>query len=89
MRGIFGLIGLLVALVVTGLLVRQQLKATQVPVPALQLPAVAGDAAPSGADTISMPASGTPAQQSQQIQQQFKQALDKAMQARPMPDDKP
>lgn len=89
MRGIFGLIGLLVALVVTGLLVRQQLKATQAPVPALQLPAVAGDAAPNGTHTITLPASGTPAQQSQQVQQQFKQALDNVMQARPLPDDKP
>lgn len=89
MRGIFGLIGLLVALVVTGVLVRQQLKATYAPVPALQVPATAGDADQSGANTITLPASGTPAQQSQQMQQQFKQALDNAMQARPMPDDKP
>ena len=89
MRGIFGLIGLLAALVVAGVLVRQQLKATHAPLPALQAPAAPGDAAQGATDTITLPASGTPAQQSQQVQQQFKQALDNAMQARPMPDDKP
>jgi hypothetical protein len=89
MRGILGLIGLLVALAVSGVLVRQQMKAVKSPVPALQLPAVAGDDAKNVVPTVTMPASGTPAQQSQQIQQQFKQALDNAMQTRPMPEDKP
>jgi hypothetical protein len=39
--------------------------------------------------TVSLPASGTAASSSGQIEQQFKQALDKAVQARPMPDDTP
>lgn len=88
MRAVFGLVGLLIALAVTGFLVRQQMKAAQAPVPALQVPATAGVDA-QGVNNIVVPASGTPAQQSQQAQQQFKQALDKAMQARPMPDDNP
>ena len=90
MRGIFGLIGLLAALVVAGVLVRQQLKAAHAPVPALQVPITGGDAAQSGTDSSAMPTSGTPAQPSQQMQQQFKQALDNAMQPRPLPaDDQP
>jgi len=87
MRGLFGILSLLLALGVAGVLVRKQLKATRAPVPALQIPTTGGDAAQSGTDTSAMPASGTPAQQSQQIQQQYKQALDNAMQARPMPED--
>lgn len=89
MRAIFGVLSLLVVLAVAGVLVRQQLKATHSPVPVLQVPATPGDHAQGGPDTVTLPASGTPAQQSQQVQQQFKQALDNAMQARPMPDDPP
>lgn len=67
MRSLFGLIGLLVALALTAILVRQQMKVVQIP--------------------IATPASGTVVQQSQQVQQQIKQAVEGAMQARPMPDD--
>jgi len=80
MRGMFGLVGLLVALGVVGLVIRKQMAAVQMPVPVLQAPADGTASAP--------PLTGNAAQQSQQIQQQVTQALDAAMQARPMPDDK-
>ncbi len=88
MRAIFGLVGLLMVLAVTGFLVRQQMKAAHAPVPALRVPATAGDDTQSVSNIV-VPASGTAAQQSQQLQQQFKQTLDKAMQTRPMPEDNP
>ena len=71
MRGLFGLVGLLLVLVIVGLLVRKQMAPAVTDAPGLVIPA------------------GTPAQQSQQTQQQVKQALDAAMQqTRPVPDDK-
>ena len=80
MRGLFGLVGLLVALAVVGLVVRKQMAAVHTPVPVLQAPA-------DGASSAS-PVPGNAAAQSRQIQQQVQQALDAAMQPRPMPDDK-
>ena len=80
MRGMFGLVGLLLALGVVSLVVRKQMAAVQMPVPALQAPA-------QGA-TSESPAAGNAAQQSQQIQHQVTQAVDAAMQPRPMPEDK-
>jgi hypothetical protein len=78
MRGLFGLVGLLLVLAVAGLLVRQQMTAIQTPLPALQTPA--GEAA--------KPPPGNTHEQSQQIQQQYKQALEGALQTpRPLPDD--
>lgn len=74
MRGLWGVIGLLVTLAVVGVVLRQQLRAVQAPVPALQVPA----------DTAAPPA--TPAQQSQQIQQQVKTAVESAMQPRAVDD---
>jgi len=69
MRGL-GLIGLVLALAIVGLLARKQLGGATAPVV-------------SGA-----PATGDVRAQSQQIQQQFKQSLDQAMQKRPpVPDD--
>ena len=77
MRAIFGVLSLLLVLAVVGLLVKKQLVSTQQALPALTLPS-----APS------KPA-GTVQEQSQEIQQQYKQALDAAVQqARPVPDDK-
>jgi hypothetical protein len=71
---IFGLLGLLVALVTVGLLVKSQF--THLAAPAL----------PSDSST-SIPA-GTANNQRQQIPQQYKQAIDAAMQpSRKMPDD--
>ena len=64
-----GLIGLVLALAIVGLLVKKQLGSACAPA----RPPAAGSRAPA---------------QSQQIQQQFKQSLDAAMQQpRPMPDD--
>ena len=74
MRGIFSIVGLLVVLAIVGLLVKKQLS-TQVVVPSAPgTPAISADAPPQV--------------QSQQAQQQVKQAVDSAMQARPMPDEK-
>ncbi len=72
---IFGLIGLLLALVIVGVLVKKQFTTLAAP----SLPAVPGATAP---------ASGTVRDQSQQVQQQYKQTIDAAMQQpRKMPDD--
>ena len=75
MRGIFSVVGLLVALAIVGLLVKKQF-GTQVVVPAAPgMPAVSADAPPQV--------------QSQQAQQQVKQAVEGALQqARPMPEEK-
>lgn len=77
---IFGLLGLVAALVIVGLLVKQQLGASRARVPSLQPPAASpGTGAP--------PA--TVRDQSRQIQQQYQEALDAAMKAQPrdVPDD--
>ena len=82
MRGFFGLAGLLIALVIVGLLVKKQLAATQQAIPALRLPAVPGAASPDA------PPATTVKQQSRQIEQQYKQAIEGVMQTtRPVPDD--
>ena len=81
MRGTFGLIGLLLALAVVGVVVKKQLSAVPVPV----LPAQ-----PS-ASAASQPAAplGNAVDQSRHVQEQFRQALDGAMQqARPLQDEK-
>ena len=79
MRVVFGMVGLVVALAIVGVLAKKQLASTRAVVPSLQIPGVAPASAPTG----------TVREQSQQIQQQYKQALDAAMQqARPMPDEK-
>ena len=74
MRGMFGLIGLVIVLALVGVLIKKQMAVTQAPEPALQ-----GTPAP---------ATGTVRDQSQQIQQQVKEQMDSLMQqARPMPDE--
>lgn len=74
MRGIFSLVGLLVVLAIVGLLVKKQMS-TQIAVPAAPgMPAVSVNAPPQV--------------QSQQAQQQVKQAVEGALQARPMPEEK-
>ena len=82
MRAAFGLVGLVVALALVGLLVKKQLSATRAPVPAQQ--GVVGLASPA-----STPAPATTVrEQSQQMQQQVKQQVEGLMQqARPMPED--
>lgn len=78
---IFTLLGLVLALVIVGLLVKQQLGATRATVPALQQPAA------DNAATEAPPA--TVRDQSRQIQQQYKEALDAALQQqqRAMPEE--
>ena len=79
MRGVLGMVGLVVALAIVGVLVKKQLASTQARGPSLQVPG----AAPVPAST------GTVREQSQQVQQQYKQALESALQQpRPLPDDK-
>ncbi|HOP88975.1 MAG: hypothetical protein KBE90_10550 [Ottowia sp.] len=70
---VMGLLGLVLALVIVGLLVKKQMAATRAPLPSL-------------APAASAPA--TVRAQSQQVQQQVKEAMDAAMQPqRAMPDD--
>ena len=68
-----GLIGLVLALLIAGVLVKKQMGSGSAVAPAVA------------------PSPGTPAPtvraQSEQIQQQVRQQLDAAAQARPMPDD--
>lgn len=78
MKGIFGLLGLLLALAVVGVLVKKQLAASGQGLPVLQAPVPA-----------STDGAGAPPVQSQPVQEQYKQALEAAVQApRAMPDDK-
>jgi hypothetical protein len=77
----FGLLGLVLALVIVGLIAKKQLTATAAPA----LPTVSGAASPApGQAPADVP---TQAQQVQQVQTQLNQALDAAAQARKMPDD--
>lgn len=84
MKGVFGLVGLLLALAIVGVVIKKQLGANQQIVPALAVP-VSPAATAATADPAQPPA--TVREQSQQVQQQYKQAIEGAMQqARPMPD---
>ncbi len=84
MRSIFGVLGLLLVLALVALLVKQQLVSTRQAIPALTGPVPTS----SGAAPAPTTPAGTVQAQSQQIQQQYKQAIDAAMQqARPVPDD--
>lgn len=83
MRGWFGLVSLVLALSLVGVLVRKQLVSTSAPVPVLQAPAAVDAVTPTPQPE------GNAARQSQQIQQQYRQALEGALQpARPLPDEK-
>ena len=83
MRAIFGVLSLVVVLLVVVVLAKKQLTATQQAVPVLTLPAAAG---PDGAR---IKPDVTPQPQAQEVQQQYKQAIDNALQQpRVMPDDK-
>jgi len=82
-KGIFGLVGLLLSLAIVGVLVKKQLTSTQQIVPVSQVPATAGLPSSAGAPAT------TVREQSQQIQQQYKQAIEGAQQQpRSIPDDK-
>lgn len=80
MKGLFGLVGLLLALVIVGVVVKKQLDTTSQRVPALA-PTVPGGTASAPAATVR--------EQSQQVQQQYKQAVEGLMQQpRPLQDEK-
>ncbi len=70
MKGAFGLVGLLLAMAMVGVLVKRQMASTGLSAPASE-------------------PRGTVREQSQHIQQQYKQAVEEAMQKpRDVPDDK-
>jgi hypothetical protein len=71
MRGAFGLIGLLLVVVIVGLLVRKQFASSPVLV------------APSAESSAPV----NPAQQSRQVQEQFKKDLEKALKQPRVPAD--
>lgn len=71
MRGLFGLVGLLLVVVFVGMLVRKQLALTPL----------------SPASGTEWAAPANPAQQSRQVQDQFKQDLEKALQQPRLPAD--
>jgi TfoX/Sxy family transcriptional regulator of competence genes len=87
MRAIFGVLGLLIALVVAGVLAKKQLSAlSAAPTGRQQKPALANQSVNLPAATLD----ATPQRQSQLIQQQIKQSVEAAMQqARPVPEDVP
>lgn len=83
MRGIFGLLGLLLCLAIVGVLVKKQLASTQQMLPVLQVPM-----ATDPQSSASAPAT-TVREQPQQLQQQYRQALEGALQQpRTIPDEK-
>lgn len=73
MKGLFGIASLLLALVIVGLLIKQQLGATRLATPTQVPSAPASTAANNDAANI------TVRQQAVQTQQQYKQALEAAM----------
>ncbi len=84
MRVVFGILSLLIALSVVGLLAKKQMSSLSIAPARVQAPAAADPA-------TSVPAPlpvATPQAQSQQIQQQVRQTVEGTLQqARPMPDD--
>lgn len=81
MRSVLGVLSLLIALAITGVVVNKELAVRSRT--AVTAPAGSG---------VAMPATtrdATPQQQNEQIQQQVKQSVEATMQqARPVPDDK-
>ncbi len=81
MRSVFGVVSLLVVLAIVGLLAKKQLGAVQ----GMKVPTVPGTS--SSAPSTDAGANVQP--QSQQLQQQYKAAVDAAVQSpRAMPDEK-
>ncbi|SEA04314.1 hypothetical protein [Variovorax sp. YR216] len=72
---VVGLIGLVLALLVVGLLAKKQMSSAVAP------------ALPPGAQATTQAPAGDVRTQSRQIQEQVKQSLDAAQQRRPVPDD--
>ena len=83
MRAVLGIVSLLLVLAVVGLLAKKQLASTRSAVPVLVQPAAG---VPDAGTGVAPPANVR--MQSQQVQQQYKQAVENALQqARPEPDD--
>ena len=80
MRGLFGLVGLVVVLAIVGIVAKKQLSATRAPAAAaaLQQAPVPG----TGASAPVINAAGNVREQSQQVQQQVQQQLDDIMKQR-------
>ncbi len=72
MRGLFGLVGLVVVLAIVGIVAKKQLSASRAPVPALQQVQIPG----TGASAPVINPTGNVREQSQQVQQQVQQQLD-------------
>ena len=83
MRAVLGVIGLLIVLAVAAVLARKQLGIMSTPPVRQQNPALID---PSASLPITPP-TATRQVQSQQIQQQIKQAVEAGMQPRAVPDD--
>lgn len=84
MRGIFGVLSLMIALVVVGILAKKQLGASPIAPASLLRP---GQVDPALMPPDTRPGA-SPQAKSPQQQQQVRQSLESAMQqARPMPDD--
>lgn len=72
MRGLFGLVGLVVVLAIVGLVAKKQLASTRAPAAVLQQVPIPG----TGASVPVINPTGNVQQQSQQVQQQVQQQLD-------------
>lgn len=78
MRGLFGLVGLVLVLAIVGLVAKKQLSSTRAPAAALQQAPIPG----TGASVPVINPTGNVQQQSQQVQQQVQQQLDDIMKQR-------
>lgn len=78
MRGLFGLVGLVVVLAIVGIVARKQLSATRAPAAAVQQAPAPGV----GASVPVINPTGNVREQSQQVQQQVQQQLDDIMKQR-------
>jgi hypothetical protein len=85
MRAIFGIMGLLVVAALVGLLIKNQAPTLK----EIKLPTAAASAAAGSTAPADINPSGNVKEQSQQIQQQVKSAVDAAVnQARPVAEEK-
>lgn len=78
MRGLFGLVGLVVVLAIVGIIAKKQLSTTRAPAAALQQVPIPG----TGASAPVISPTGNVREQSQQVQQQVQQQLDDIMKQR-------
>ncbi len=78
MRGLFGLVGLIVVLAIVGIVAKKQLSSTRAPAAALQQAPIPG----TGASSPVINPTGNVREKSQQVQQQVQQQLDDIMKQR-------